>query len=506
MHNRIMGISLVLVLCFAGPPVAAQDIHEAVQDGDMDSVKTLLLNHPERLNAENESGRTPLHLAFLRGHLEIVEFLMAKGARVDTRTHANYTSLHFAVHSLAGPEDKKKMVELLLAKDPGLVTRVNDHGIAPLTWAGGDLEETIALLLENGASINAKDNNGYTALHAWTRWWQEDKSAFLVQKGANVNARDNRGRTPLHLAAIVGRLDRATFLLNHGAELNASDHEGHTPLDYAKKFTHHALARYLVGKGSTANKEEESTEHNNLLAAPLGEKEAAIWYLDKNSWAVKTTNHLLVFDYRDWGIWPAEPSLTNGRINPGEIADQHVTVFVSNPDGYQQDIAEWSQDIADISYVFGFESEEIPDGTIMFPGLKKHINGLDITFLRSIGGGAGFLVQADDLVILHTGFLVRSDDSLGDFLQEEGDHLEDLTIDLAFLPVSPSNVRKENALDEFVSAAESLNPRIVFPSGGTGTAKFLYGCVARKVEEKKLKTEILTVDNRGDRFLWEMDK
>ena len=58
--------------------------------------------------------------------------------------------------------------------------------------------------------------------------------------------------------------------------------------------------------------------NKNLLEKELEEKEAIIWYLGHSGWAIKTKNHLLIFDYVERGAKPAEPSLSNGYINPSE--------------------------------------------------------------------------------------------------------------------------------------------------------------------------------------------
>ena len=59
----------------------------------------------------------------------------------------------------------------------------------------GDLE-TVKLLIENGADINAKDEDGYTVLmHASFNGYLEIVK-YLIEKGANVNE-DKDGVTAL---------------------------------------------------------------------------------------------------------------------------------------------------------------------------------------------------------------------------------------------------------------------------------------------------------------------
>ena len=73
----------------------------------------------------------------------------------------------------------------------------------------------------------------------------------------------------------------------------------------------------------------------NTLAGPvspqeLADGEAQIWYLGHSGWAIQTKSRFLVFDYTVESE-PAEPrSLANGHIDPQEIEDLSVVVFVSH--------------------------------------------------------------------------------------------------------------------------------------------------------------------------------
>jgi ankyrin repeat protein len=49
------------------------------------------------VNAKSDDGWTPLHLAAARGHKEIVEQLIAKGADVNAKTDDGKTTLDLAI-------------------------------------------------------------------------------------------------------------------------------------------------------------------------------------------------------------------------------------------------------------------------------------------------------------------------------------------------------------------------------------------------------------------------
>ncbi|KAK4688503.1 hypothetical protein P7C73_g1601, partial [Tremellales sp. Uapishka_1] len=87
---------------------AKSPIHEAVIDESLEEVKTLLANSPSLLDAKDEFGYTPLHLAADRGFSSIVEYLLSIGAKKEARDEDGQTALELAQIS-----DRKDIVELL---------------------------------------------------------------------------------------------------------------------------------------------------------------------------------------------------------------------------------------------------------------------------------------------------------------------------------------------------------------------------------------------------------
>jgi len=99
----------------------------------------------------------------------------------------------------------------------------------------------------------------------------------------------------------------------------------------------------------------------SLLQEELAEGEAQAWYLNRSSWAIKTKNHFLIFDYTSLGEKPAAPSISNGYIVPGELSKENATVFVSHRHGdhYNRKIFDCKKSISNINYVLGFKPQGI---------------------------------------------------------------------------------------------------------------------------------------------------
>jgi len=73
-------------------------LHVAASKGHIEIVELLLANGSD-IEAKEETGRTPLHAAAFRGHAVVVEALLAKGANVNALTHDGKTPLDWAVLS-----------------------------------------------------------------------------------------------------------------------------------------------------------------------------------------------------------------------------------------------------------------------------------------------------------------------------------------------------------------------------------------------------------------------
>jgi len=75
---------------------SATTIFEAAEQGDLAQVQALLQEDPQLLNAVDDGGYTPLHEAAYNGQIEILDYLIAKGANLNATSASGSTPLHGA--------------------------------------------------------------------------------------------------------------------------------------------------------------------------------------------------------------------------------------------------------------------------------------------------------------------------------------------------------------------------------------------------------------------------
>jgi len=199
--------------------------------------------------------------------------------------------------------------------------------------------------------------------------------------------------------------------------------------------------------GSNASARERAGEPEPFFARPALTFEnppaggAIIWYLGHCGYAVRTQNYLLVFDYqekqdgRQPKSRPAQPSLAAGWIEPGEIKDLKVRVFVSHShaDHFDPVIFGWREAVPDIAYYFGWKAaDDLSYHYLVGPRSELISGGLEIATINSHHSGVpevAWLIKVDGLVIYHNGDCRPDDPSAeNDFLKTKTD-----AIDLAFL-------------------------------------------------------------------------
>jgi len=223
-------------------------IHEAARVGDVEQIKYLYKSSPDLVNATDEKGLTPLHVAAGKKQTNVAQVLLALGAKVDARADSGVTPLHVAVRR--GDVD---MTRLLLAGRASASVRDNfDTSPLMLAVLVPEQPELVKLLLAQRAEVNVRNRAGSTPLGEAARVGNAAVVELLLTAGADPNAIDGAAAlTPLHSAAASGQAGVAQSLLRHRAKVDAPDARGETPLAYALRAGQAEVIGLLRKAGGT---------------------------------------------------------------------------------------------------------------------------------------------------------------------------------------------------------------------------------------------------------------
>ena len=138
-------------------------------------VADVLVGWPQtKVDVRNAQDESPLMLAALRGHLELVKKLVERDADVNK---TGWTPLHYA--------------------------------------ATGGHVEVIRLLLEHHAYIDAESPNGSTPLMVASMYGSSDAVRLLLESGADATLKNQLGLDARAFALKVGRQDVADMIDQH---------------------------------------------------------------------------------------------------------------------------------------------------------------------------------------------------------------------------------------------------------------------------------------------------
>ncbi|XP_046583700.1 ankyrin repeat domain-containing protein 27-like [Haliotis rubra] len=196
-------------------------LHLACIGQHMTIVKDILSHDIIDVNSREQSGRTPLMLAATKGHHEVFDLLVNKGA------------------------------VMALVDDDG-------NNILHLACFGRNVKIVNFIVSENIVDVNSRGEHGRTPLMLAAMRGHRDVLDLLVSVGGTVGLLDHHGNNILHLACIGGLLEMVKHVLSHYiADIKSMGQNGMTPAMLATCFDHEDVYHLLVNRGARKSVSED---------------------------------------------------------------------------------------------------------------------------------------------------------------------------------------------------------------------------------------------------------
>ncbi|XP_067669965.1 ankyrin repeat domain-containing protein 50-like [Haliotis asinina] len=256
--------------------------HNACEEGNLELVQDMLSSDSIDVNVPGSYGVTPAMWAAQKGHRDVFQFLVDKGADLLL---LDVDGDH--IFNMACYGGNTEIVESILSKIPDPeINKARKDGRTPLMWAamqghldifnrltakhadllqtdddgdnilhyaclGGRIEIVEQVIASKQIDINSTDRYGRTAVMSAARHGHKDILDLLVKNGGDRFHTDNRGKNILHLACLGGHARMVEHVLHMKvADINSRNKFGVTPLMFAAFNGHRSVLDLLLSEGA----------------------------------------------------------------------------------------------------------------------------------------------------------------------------------------------------------------------------------------------------------------
>jgi hypothetical protein len=193
-------------------------LHLAIANSHSPAALILINHKTAKITLPDADDQEPLHLATRIGAFDIVTALLARGAKLKTRSAYGWKPLH-----LAAAYGHAALMANFITHGLGLDDRLSSPSFKPAKKTNDAAQQGY------WAEIRWPHEDA-RALHLAIEFGHVEMAKLLLTSGARADAPDSRRWTPLHYAAFHCQPEIVELLLANGASADAKTQDGNTPL------------------------------------------------------------------------------------------------------------------------------------------------------------------------------------------------------------------------------------------------------------------------------------
>lgn len=253
-----------------------------------------LIDKGNDVNKRTHDSRTYIFWAASRGNLELMKYLVEKGARTDLKDSHGYTLTLF---SAASGQNNTKIYDFLIENGTDIINEKDHDGRNVLLVAAARVKnmDLIDYFTSKGLSLQSTDMHGNGIFNIAAQGGNIEVLEALVAKGVSTEKNSKTNENAILFASRGGRgssnsLEVFEYLETLGLRANITAANGVTPLhNIARSSNDLALYNYFIEKGVNPN----STDHEGntpLLNAVSRNTLEAIKFLSEKTKDINHTN------------------------------------------------------------------------------------------------------------------------------------------------------------------------------------------------------------------------
>lgn len=247
-------------------------IYALLEKSDTSVIKYLLSLEGNPVDKKTHDSRIYLHWAAYAGQIEMVDYLLEKGASVSELDSHGYTPLTFAVN--AGQKEEA-LFHTFEKHGVRLTDEKNEDGADLLLLAAPSLanKKELDFFMNKGFKLDSKDHEGNGIFNYAAKKGTINFLELLVELGADYKSLNAEGGNAFLFAAQGGRgysnpLPVYTYLKSLGLEPNIVTLEGYTPMHrLAYNNTDPAIFQLFLTAGAAVDQEDAEGNTPFLNAA-----------------------------------------------------------------------------------------------------------------------------------------------------------------------------------------------------------------------------------------------